>query len=297
MTNPVVFLKLTRIISLLALASLLQACSVAKTAYGQAPTLAYFYLNGYMDFNDAQAVQVKAELGRLHAWHWQTQLPAYVELLQKTQPKLLQDLTAAQACEVFADVRQKALTMTAYAEPALASVAATLVPAQLDAMQRKFTKGNNSWRVDYLDGSAKDMKEKRQKSAVKRADMLYGSVNDRQRLLIAQQIEKSGFNPAQSFAERQRRQKDVMQTLGKTVETGAVSQPDAASLQTEIRSLLSRSVTSPDAAYRNYLDALTQDSCANLAELHNTTTPEQRKKAVQVLAGYEQDFKVLMGQR
>ncbi len=294
---PVVFLKLTRIISLLALGFLLQACSAVKTAYNQAPTLAYFYLNGFMDFNDAQAVQVKAEMSRLHAWHRQTQLPAYVELLQKIQQKMPQDLTAAQACEVFGDVRQKALTMSTYAEPALAGVAATLMPSQLETMQRKFAKGNKTWREDYLDSSAKDMQEKRQKSAVKRADMLYGSVNDRQRVLIAQQVEKSGFNPAQSFAERQRRQKDVVQTLGKTIATATVTQPDTAALQIEIRSLLSRSIASPDAAYRNYLDATTQDSCANLAELHNTTTPEQRKKAVQVLAGYEQDVRVLMGQR
>ena len=299
MTNPVVYLKLTRIISVLVFACLLQACSAVKTAYNQAPTLAYFYFNGYMDFNDAQAVQVKTELGKLHAWHRQTQLPAYVELLQKIQQKMPQDLSAGQACEVFADVRQKALAITTYAEPALSSMAATLGPSQLDTMQRKFTKGNKTWREDYLDGSAKDMLEKQQKSAVKRADMLYGSVNEKQRLLITQQIEKSRFNAAQSFAERQRRQKDVVQTLGNTSATtmATASQPDVAMLQIEIRSLLQRSVASPDAAYRTYLEATTQDSCANLAELHNTTTPEQRKKAVQVLAGYEQDLKVLIGQR
>ena len=294
---PVVFLKLTRIISLLMLAALLQACSAVKTAYNQAPTLAYFYLNGFLDFNDAQAVQVKSELGKFHVWHRQNQLPAYVELLQKIQQKMPQDLTAAQACEVFVEVRQKALAMTAYAEPALSSVSATLVPSQLETMQRKFTKGNNTWREDYLDGSAKDMLEKRQKSAVKRAEMLYGSVSDRQRVLMAQQIEKSRFSAVLSFTERQRRQKDVVQSLGKTTAMVTASQQDTAALQSEIRGLLQRSVTSPDAAYRNYLDTTIQDSCADLAELHNTTTPEQRKKAVQVLAGYEQDFKVLMGQR
>ena len=290
-----------KIISLLALAFALQACSAVKTAYNQAPTLAYFFLNGYMDFNDAQAVQVKAELTRIHAWHRQTQLPVYVELLQKMQQKLSQDLTPAQACEAFTDVRQKALAMTAHAEPAISNVVATLMPTQLDAMQRKFAKGNNTWREDHLDGSAKDIFEKRQKSAVKRADMLYGSVNDKQRALIAQQVEKSRFNAAQSFAERQRRQKDVVQTLNKVIATRAgtlsVSQQETVVVQNEIRSLLGRSIASPDTAYRSYLEATTQDSCDSLAELHNTTTPEQRKKAVQVLAGYEQDFRLLMAQK
>ena len=52
MTFPVNFSRLIRIISLLAFASALQACSAVKIAYNQAPTLAYLYLDGYMDFND-----------------------------------------------------------------------------------------------------------------------------------------------------------------------------------------------------------------------------------------------------
>ena len=255
--------------------------------------LAYLYLDGYVDFNDAQSVQVKAELAKFQAWHRQTQLPAYVELLQKMQQKMPQDITASQACDVFADVRQKALAMTDHAEPTAVSLSASLTPKQLDEMQRKFAKGNTTWREDYLDGSAKDLFEKRQKSALKRTDMLYGSVTDKQRSLLAQQIDKSGFKAAQSYAERQRRQKDILQTLGKVI----AGPQDAATAQKDMRSLLVRSVTSPDAAYKSYLETITQEGCANFAELHNSTTPEQRKKAVEVLAGFEQDFKVLMGQK
>ena len=296
MTFPVKFSCVVRIISLLALGLLLQACSAVKVAYNQAPTLAYLYLDGYMDFNEAQGVQVKAELAKFQAWHRQTQLPAYIDLLQKMQQKMPQDITAGQACDVFADLRQKALTMTDYAEPATHSLAAALTQKQLDAMQRKFTKGNNTWREDYLDGSAKDIFEKRQKSAVKRGDMLYGNMNDKQRSLIAQQIEKSQFKAAQSYAERQRRQKDILQTLGKVIANPASPQ-DAAITQKDMRNLLARSVISPDAAYKSYLETITQEGCASFAELHNSTTTEQRKKAVEMLASYEQDFKALLAQK
>ena len=287
---------MARIISLLALALLLQACSAVKTAYNQAPTLAYLYLDGYVDFSDTQSTQVKNELIKMQAWHRQTQLPAYIDLLQKVQLKMPQDITSSQACEVFADVRQKALTMTDYAEPAAQSLTTSFTPKQLDAMQRKFAKGNTTWREDFLDASPKDIFEKRQKSAIKRGDMLYGSLTEKQRKLIAQNIEKSNFKAAQSFAERQRRQKDILQTLAKMT----AHPQDAAQMafvQKEMRGLLQRSVSSPDAAYRSYLEQITLDGCANFAELHNTTTPEQRKKAVDVLAGYEQDFKALMSQK
>ena len=123
--------------------------------------------------------------------------------------------------------------------------------------------------------------------------MLYGSINDRQRRLISQQIEKSQFKASQSFAERERRQKDILQTLAKLV----ASRQDAAALQKDMRSLMQRAVSSPDAAYRSYLETITQEGCASFAELHNATTAEQRKKAVDVLAGYEKDFKILAAQK
>ena len=293
MKFPVNFLRRCRIISLLCVIAVLQACSAAKIAYNQAPQLAYLYLDGYADFNDVQSLQVKSDLIKFMAWHRQTQLPGYIELLQKIQQKIPQDVTPNQACDVFADVRQKAWAMTDHAEPATLGLAATLTPKQLTAMERKFAKGNSTWREDYLEGSAKELFEKRQKSALKRADMLYGSVTDKQRSLIAQQIEKSQFKAGQSYAERERRQKDILQTLSKVI----ASPQDAAAAQKEIRSLLARAVTSPSATYKSYQEAITQEACASFSELHNTTSPEQRKKAVDVLAGYEQDFRILASQR
>ena len=297
MTLPLNFLSLVRIIGLLALGliliPLLQGCSAVKIGYNQVPTLAYVYLDDYADFNDAQSLQVKAELTKFQAWHRQTQLPAYVDLLQRVQQKMPQDITAAQACDIYADVRKKASAMTDYVEPATIGLAATVTPKQLDAMQRKFAKGNATWREDYLDGNVKDMAQKRQKSAIKRADMLYGSVTDKQRSLIAQQIERSQFKAAQSYAERQRRQKDIVQTLTKVM----ANPQDSAAVQQELRSLLARSTSSPDTAYRNYLEQITLEACTSFADLHNSTTAEQRKKAVEVLAGYEQDFRSLAAQK
>lgn len=299
MTGPVNFLGARRIISVLRVAgllvglALLQACSAVKIAYDQAPTLAHLYLDGFMDFGDAQSVQVKVDLAKLQAWHRQTQLPDYIDLLQKTQPKMLQDITDKQACEIFADVRQKALGILDQAEPAALEIAATFTPRQLSAMERKFAKGNATWREDFLDGSAKNLAEKRQKSIIKRSEMLYGSVNSEQRSLIALQVDKSQFKAPLTYGERQRRQKDTLQTLAKIT----ANPQDLNGTRREMRGLLNRSIASPDAAYRSYQERAIEDGCANFAELHNTTTGDQRKKAVRVLAGYEQDLKVLAAQK
>ncbi len=271
----------------------LQACSTVKLAYNQAPTLAYLYLSGFIDFNDTQAAQVKAELSSFQAWHRQSQLPAYIELLQKVQQKLPENLTANQACDVFAEVRQKIQRMSDQAEPAAATMVALLSQNQLEVMTRKFAKSNATWREDFLEGSASEVAQKRQKRALKRSEMLYGSITESQRALIAQQLERSSFKASQNYAERQRRQKDTLQTLTKIIANPTPPETSRA----DMRGLLMRSLNSPDKAYRDYAEQLTQDNCSSFAELHNTTTPEQRKKAVSVLAAYEQDFKTLLAQK
>ena len=94
--------RLSRIIAVLALAGALVACSAVKTVYSQAPDLAYWYLDGYVDFNGAQSLQVKSGLTRVQAWHRQTQLPAYIDILQKLQERAPSNISATEACDLFA---------------------------------------------------------------------------------------------------------------------------------------------------------------------------------------------------
>jgi hypothetical protein len=39
---------------------------------------------------------------------------------------------------------------------------------------------------------------------------------------------------------------------------------------------------------------MTQQACDNLAQLHNTTSPEQRQRATRRLRAYEQDIRELI---
>ncbi len=76
-------------------ACLLQACSTVKITYNQAHELAYWYLDGYVDFNASQSLLLKEELAKLQTWHRQTQLPGYIETLQKLKQKMPGEIDAA----------------------------------------------------------------------------------------------------------------------------------------------------------------------------------------------------------
>ncbi len=273
----------------LALAVFLQGCSVMKIAYNQAPELIYWHLDGHFDFTDAQTLQVKADLAKLQAWHRQTQLPAYIETLQKFRQQVTADMDAESACALYADVRGKLIAVTSRAEPATATLAGTLNADQLVNLERRFAKGNAEYREDFLDTTPKKRRDKRYKEAVKRAEMLYGSLDHKQLAVIGHRIDTSHFSAPVSYAEKLRRQQDALQTLRPLV----AGQSTPEKTQAAIKDLFERTLNSPDPAYRDYMEKLTQDGCTSFAELHNSTTPAQRAKAVETILRYEQDFRIL----
>lgn len=284
--------RCTRIIgglAVLALAGLLQGCSLMKIAYNQGPELAYWHLDRHFDFTDAQSLQVKADLEKLQAWHRQTQLPVYIETLQKLRQQMPSDMDAAAACALYTDVRGKLIAVSNRAEPAVVAFVGTLNADQLVKLETRFAKGNAEYREDFLDGSPKARRDKRYKQAVSRAEMLYGNLDHKQLAVIGHRIDNSHFSAPMSYGEKLRRQQDALQTMRPLV--GGQATPEKT--QAAMRGLFERSLNSPDPAYRNYMDKLTQDACTSFAELHNSTTPAQRSKAVETLLRYEQDFRTL----
>ena len=287
-----IFSSSIRIISLLALACLLQACSAAKLAYNQAPELAYWYLDGLVDFSNEQSVQVKNDLNKLQVWHRQTQLPIYIDTIQKMQQKIPLDVNAQDACNVLSDVRSKFIVLSDQAQPAVVAILDSLAPSQLDVMARKFEKINAEFRNDYLQTARPVNQTKRYKQAVSRAERLYGRLEDKQMALIGIQVETSRFNANLAYTERQRRQQDTLQTLRSLLK----NQVTADQKRLAVRGLFERALTSPNTGYAEYAVALTKEGCKNFADLHSTTTSNQRRKAVENLMGYEQDMKILSAQ-
>ena len=281
--------RIIGLLGVLAVAGVLQACSVMKLAYNQAPDLAYWYLDAHLDLTGEQSLRLKASLNQLQAWHRQTQLPVYITALQQFQQQLPSDTTAAAACAVTADVRGKLGTVAQQAEPLAAGLAAMLNPGQLRHMEQKFAKTNAEAQDEERDDSRKIRQSKRYRKALSRAESLYGPLDEPQRAVIARRLEQSRFDIRVLFAERQRRQRDTLQTL----QPLASSQSSPAQAQAALRGLIERTLSPPDPALRSYLDELSQENCQSFAELHNSTTPAQREKAVETLRRYEQDFRIL----
>ncbi len=284
--------RCTRIIGLtglLALTGLLQACGATKVFYNQAPDFAYWYLDGQLAFTDAQSLQVKDELGKLLAWHRQTQLPGYIAALQKLQQQLPSDMDAGTVCAALADMRRQWIAVAVQAEPAIVAVVGTLGADQLAQLERRFALGNAHFQGDFLEGTPQEVHDRRLQRAVSRAEMLYGPLDDPQLAVMARRIDQSRFDASLSYAERLRRQQDTLQTLRPLI----AGQATPETTQAALRGLLERTRNSPDPVYRDYRAKLAREACETLADLHNSTTAAQRSNAVETLNGQERAFRDL----
>ncbi len=281
------------VVSLVLVGLLLAGCSTVKLAYNQAPQLLSWQLNRYLDLSQPQAERVRDELADLHRWHRDTLLPEHAGLLQKLRQQLPAPMSAEQACRAYADLRTQIDQLLARAEPSLVWLASDLSEAQIRSLQKKQADSNADWKKEWLDPPADKLREHRYQLLLSRTEDFYGSLQEPQKAALRSYIAQSSFDPQRTYAERQRRQKDLLQVLRKIAEDRGNTDQTRALL----RGYLARLNTSPDVAYQQYAAALVDEGCAGFALVHSAMTPAQRLKAVASVGAYEQDFIALAARR
>ena len=272
------------------MAALSSGCSSIRLAYSNAPQLAWWWLDGYADFSREHAPSARRAVDSFFDWHRRSQLPDYATWLVAIQPQLADTMTAAQACRLQEQARDKL-------EPSLQRalvLAAELVPHlgddQFKAIDKRFAKVNDKMRDDFLQPDATDRADAAFKRTLERAERLYGSLGAAQKRVIREGLASSPFNPERWLAERQRAQRDTVQTLRKLIAEGAPGEQRVAAL----RALAQRTERSPDPEYRAYQLRLVEYNCSFAARLHNSTTAAQRDEARQRLQGWSTDLKGLV---
>jgi hypothetical protein len=279
-----------RIIGAMFLALTLVGCSANRIAFNNAPTLIYYWLDAYFDFDGPQSVDFKASLKELQAWHRKEELPQWAELLKNLQPVANQEVSAAQVCTLWGFLQQRLQAPANHLAPALAQVALSLKPAQMEHIAAEFKKRNKSWREEWLELSPAERLARRSKQIEERSERFYGKLDDAQRENIHVQLAASGYDPDMLQKEMLRRQQDSLQTLTRA-RSGTLAH---AQVESELVALFARAVASPDAASRQYNDTITQSACAAVAAVHNSSSAEQKAKLKKTLQDYEADIRALM---
>lgn len=276
----------------LCLMASLSACSLVVTGYNNAPQVLLFtWIDPHLDLSSAQSRQTKTDLTRLMAWHRQQQLPLYAEWLVQMQELAPQQISAAQVCRLAQAMRDSLKPLAAQMESPLTTLALSLQPQQLETMQARFAKDNTTWRKDWkLDASNQDRLDAQTEKGQRNAERFYGKVSKAQQAQLRLLAQSSGFEPERAYAERLRQQADSLLTL-KTI---ALEQRGMQSSRQLVSDWLQRSLNSPDDEYVAYLKKRQTLNCDAAAQFHNSTSPEQRAHAVNLLKSYEADLRELM---
>ena len=292
---PIAFFKLRRIIGLGLVALALTGCSMVRLAYDQAPNLTYWWIDGYVDSSGEQTTRLRESIDRWYLWHARTQLPEYAALLVRAQREVLAPLTPAAACAWVAEGERQVETALAAAVPGAAELMLSLTPAQLQHIERRFAKGNEEVRADFLQKEPEERRAASHKRAVERFERVYGRLDAPQRERLAALLASSGFDAERWLIERRLRQREIMQTLASIAAARAGGDRAVARQQAQAAAttLFARSLRSPRADYRDYQQRLVQDNCQLVAAMHNAMTPEQRQAARARLKSWEDDLRAL----
>jgi len=278
--------------ALLAVA-LLQACSAMRLVYDQSPQLAYWWLDGYVDFDSGQSRQVRQELDALLQWHRSAELPQIDALLQQAQDAAPQEIQADSACRLVDELRDRLQAVMQRAEGAVALSALNLQPGQIDNIRSKFDSNNAKYRKQWLDATPADQQSRRFKEVRERSEMLYGRLNAAQREALQERLARTGFDAQRRYAEMLQRQQDLLQTLNRLSQ----DKPPPEQARAEVHALFQRALSSPDEAYRRHQAALQREGCEAFAQLHALATSAQRQTMVERLAGYRSDLRQLQAAR
>jgi len=281
------------IMGALLLAIGLGGCSAVRLGYNSAPSLGYWWLNSYFDFDSAQSTGVKADLQAALQWHRKEELPLLAQQLQKLRAMALLPITPGQVCAQYGELQTRVEVTLDRIVPTIAAIAPTLASAQLEHISREFDKRNHTWREEWLEGTPTQRVERRVQQIVDRAESFYGNLTAAQLALVQSHFTASDFDANTLYQEKLRRHRDALQTLSALRTQGAT----AAQGQTELHALLLRSLSPPDPAMREKWNQWSLQICTAVAALHNSSSPAQRKRVAETLQSYENDIAALMAQR
>jgi Family of unknown function (DUF6279) len=265
---------------------LLGGCSALRLGYTQGPTLAYWWLDSYLDFDAAQRVKTRDALAQWFAWHRKSELPQLALLLDRAAVEVMADASADQACRWFESLQARVDAALEHALPLAAGVAVSLRPEQLEAMRERQARANDDFRDEYLQPRPEARAKADLERTLERTEMLYGRFGTQQREKLQEIIAASAFDPERWLVDRQRRQRDLLQTL-RQMQSAGMGQAEA---QAALRGYWQRARRSPDEAYARYAQQLNAYNCAAAAQIHNLTTAAQRDHAQKRLRGWEADL-------
>lgn len=266
----------------------LGACSLVRVSYGNGPALASWWLDGYLDLDEAQEAAARPLLRDWFAWHRATQLPDYVRWLATWRERAGGEVNADEICRWTDLARDRLWTAVEAALPAGAKLLPGITPAQWTHLANKLADRLAEERDKLAPPSAEARRTRALERAVDRAESFYGPIDEAQRRLLADGLADAPMHVQRWLDDRERRQQRFVAAL-----RAAQAEPDAMRRLAALRQATQALMQPADAETAALLARRQAQGCALTARLHASSTAAQRQHLKERLGAWEEDLRAL----
>jgi hypothetical protein len=265
-------------------ASLLVGCSMLRLGYSNGETVAYWWLNGYVDFEADQKPWVTKRIANLLAWHRATQLNEYAKILTHAQNQLQHNVTPTDVLNEYAVLTRSARVLVDKALPELTDLALALQPHQIAHLEKKFASNNDVYRKEYLRGDLEQRQFARYKKVMKQAEYWFGNFSREQEAQIRAASDARVLNNELALEMRMRRQHELIALLKKVQNEKLGREATMALLKN-----FADGVQFGAKEHKAFSEASNEGSARLVSVIANIATPAQKAHASKNLQGWIDD--------
>jgi hypothetical protein len=267
----------------------LAGCSAVRLGYEQGPLLATWWLDRRVDFNDEQKTLVKTSLARWFVWHRRTQLPLYADTLARAAAESAGPVSAQRLCVAAGDVRAWLPPAVDEILPAVATLAATLSPAQVERLAERLARETEERLQKALKASPQESREAAVERLSDRYKTFYGPLEDAQMALIEADVVARPPDIRRQIEQRRLREAAAVAGLRRI----AGQRLTGAEALAVVRETAQRVLQPPQADDGAWVSRVREQGCELASRIHERSTPAQRRHLRDKLKGWEDDARQL----
>ncbi len=270
------------IAALLVFTLALGACSRVGLAYRNLDVIIPWTLGDYLDMNGEQKDWFNERLKEHLSWHCTTQLPGYLDWLDRLQSMVESNqVTDAALQQRTAEAKQAIAETAREITPSAIELLQGLDDKQVAEMNDAFAKDLRKRQKEYVEPPvAQQIKERGERMEKRLGDWL-GPLSDKQKQRVAQWSAALGDQNTQWIANRAHWQQQF---------SAAVAQRQSPEFAQRIETLLVNRERLWTADYRKAYANTEAQGRALAVDLMADSTPQQRERLLKKIEGVRKDF-------
>ncbi|MBF8748483.1 DUF6279 family lipoprotein [Pseudomonas monteilii] len=260
----------------------LAACTRIDLAYRNLDRLVPWSLDDYLDMNSEQKALLDDRLKQHLAWHCKTQLPGYLDWLDRVREMVADDQVTDQSVQQRTDEARQAIGRVAEAiTPSAAELLRGMSDAQVAEMRETFRDDISERQKKYVDTPLAEQIARRAERMEKRLTPWFGELTPAQQQRVRVWAQALGDQNREWIANRAHWQQQLLL---------AMNQRNDASFEPRLATLLQRKESLWTPAYKAAYQNTEQQARSLLVDLVQQSTPQQRRFLQDRLSKVRADF-------